>query len=178
MGPSAATETPVGRPQQPGAEMDERKASPETEDWLGQAYAGLHDRIERLEGVVHLANEYCEYDDRDGERQFWYLDHDEETGERVKEAPAVNTLLNSAIMPPIGYHGHVGALVMARVLPEDELRLHELGQSAREAYHAAHNKDHTYNAEMAKNWNDNDSMYNENLFDSRLALHLEESGAL
>jgi hypothetical protein len=156
MGPSAATETSIDpaqsshHPQQPDVQTDEREASPETGDWLEQAFAGMHDRFERFEGEVHFAHEYREYHDRNVERQTWYVDHDEETGQRFKEAPAVNSLLNSAIVPPIGYHGDVRTLVRDRALPEDQLRLHELNQSALEAYHAAHDKEYANNEEVTE----------------------------
>lgn len=61
---SAATETPVelaqlpDHPQQPEVQTEERQASPETEDWLGETYADVYNRMERLEGEIHLAHGY------------------------------------------------------------------------------------------------------------------------
>ncbi|KAF3044389.1 hypothetical protein E8E12_010080 [Didymella heteroderae] len=139
------------------------------------AYTGLHDRTERLEGDVHLAHGYK---GRNEERQTWYIDHDDEAEERVEGAPAVNALLNAAIVPPAGYHGDVRALVKEQALPEDQLRLHRLSQSALEAYHLAYDKEHADNAEMAEDRDNGDSSFNEDEYASRLYEHLSESGAL
>ena len=184
VGSSAAIETPVepaqspDHPQQqPEVQTQEREASPETEDWLGEAYAALYDRIERLEGEIHLAHGYT---GRNEQRQFWYIDQDleYEAEDRVTEAPAVNALLNSAIVPPIGYHGDVHALVRERDLAEDELRLHELSQTAREAYHAAHDKEHADNKERlnaGKRVVERAPATNEDRYVSAFYKHLTES---
>jgi hypothetical protein len=152
---SAATETPVGlaqlpdHPQQPEVQTEERQASPETEDWLGETYAGFYNRMERLEGEIHLAHGYSGRNEQRGlvvHRSRKRL----RSRRPCKGAPAVNALLNSAIVPPIGYHGDVCAVVRDRALPGDELRLHELSQACREAYHAVHDKEHADNEEILK----------------------------
>lgn len=151
VGPSAVSEThahPTQSPdaaQQPHTETHEQENLPQDEDWMTRAYKGLYERIERLEGDLDLAHER---DGRNGHRAAWHTDYDDDAGHRVEGAPAVNALLNSAILPPVGYHGDVRALVKDKALPTDQLRLHELSESAVRAYHVAHDDEYDFRSPL------------------------------
>lgn len=149
--PSAAFE-PHTRPtqsssraQQPDTQTNELEKSPQVENWRMRAYTGLHERIERLEGDLDLAHER---DGRNNHRAGWHTDYDDESGHRVEGAPAVNALLNSAIVPPVGYHGDVRALVKDKALPADQLRLRELSESALRNYHVAHDDEYDFRSPL------------------------------
>lgn len=112
-----------------------------------RAYTGLHERIERLEGDLGLAHER---DGRNNHRAGWHTDYDDEAGHRIERAPAVNTLLNSAIVPPVGYHGDVRALVKDEALPADQPRLRELSESALRIYDVAHDDEYDFRSPLTK----------------------------
>lgn len=141
MGPSAVSETLTHSTQSSrleqelGAQIDQRQKSPQARDWMLQAQHDLHQRLQR---DVDLVNEQ----NRNGLRAAWYVDYDENTEGRLEGAPAVNALLSSAIVPPVGYHGDIRALVKDKALPEDELRLHALSESALRQFHEAHDKEY------------------------------------
>jgi hypothetical protein len=56
-------------------------------------------------------------------------------------AAAVNGLLNAAILPPLGYTGHIRDLVEKRQLPEGELILAQSSEAAIRKVHSVHDRD-------------------------------------
>ncbi|KAF2036454.1 hypothetical protein EK21DRAFT_83424 [Setomelanomma holmii] len=113
--------------------------------WNRQAFEDLDDRIKRrgaLPKDVKAREDWsrdpqAKYEGGLGEEENW---HEESMRVRVTGAAAVNGLLNAAVLPPVGYSGHIRDLVKNRRLPDDELRLADTNAEALETLHKIHDE--------------------------------------
>ena len=70
------------------------------------------------------------------------------TKRRVEGAAAVDALLSTAIVPPLGYNGDIRTLVDGNLLPDDQLMVHHESAVALRVYHKAQDDEYE---EMGEN---------------------------
>jgi hypothetical protein len=107
--------------------------------WNQTAVEGVGKRLKKhteYNTERHHENWWKDFGPGDGgklQKEDWH-----KTSVREDGAASINGLLNAAILPPVGYTGHIRKLVQKRELPDRELLLADTSAAAMRSLHRHH----------------------------------------